>query len=113
MDTERNDGQVDKPTHGLSVRQMNKVVRRLSLKDNDVILVKNGTEMATKANMDSLATAVGNTGVRGIIVVIVDSLNDLRSLSASEMQKHGWYKFEDAAALIMDRYYKDENKELN
>lgn len=107
MDTTEINGEV---THGLSVRQMNKVVRRLRLKDNDVILVKEETEMAKKPNMDSLATAVGNTGVRGIIVIVVQSLNDISSLSTEQMQQHGWYKFEDAAALIMDRYYKDEER---
>jgi hypothetical protein len=90
---------------------MNKVISRLHLSDNDVILVKKGTEMAQENNLDALAQAVGDTGVRGIIVIVVDSLNDIRSISADNMSEHGWYKFEDAAALIMERLYKKEQED--
>lgn len=95
----------------LSMRQMNKVIRKLRLQDDDVILIKEGTEMAKKNNMDALATAIGKSGIEGVIVIVVQSIDDIQSLGANEMQRYGWYKFKNAAELIMDRLYKKEQED--
>ena len=113
MDSEKHEVEEKEESRiaNLSVRQTNKVIRRLRLEDHDVILIKSGTEMAKNNNMDALAEAVGKTGVEGIIVVVVDSLNDVSTLNTNAMQKHGWYKFKDAAALLMDRYHKEKTED--
>jgi hypothetical protein len=95
MDTGRDD------SVKLSVRQMNKVVRRLRLRNNDVVLVKSGTDMTSKDNMDALANSIGNSGLDGIILVVVDDMGDIDNISEKEMAEHGWVKIGKAVSKMI------------
>ena len=92
----------------VSIKKAGKIIKKLRLHDNDVLVIKGGTVMAQKGNMDALATAVGQTGVRGVIVVVADDLDDIIQLPEDAMREHGWYKFDSAAAAIMERIVKDK-----
>lgn len=94
----------------LSVRQLSKVIRKLRIRDNDIILVKSDCAMATAENLDLLANAVGRTGAQNCIVVLVDSMDDIDSLSKDTMAKHGWVKTSVAAATFINNKEKENAK---
>ena len=104
---------MDTEKHDIGVRRAGKIIRKLRLHNNDVILLKKGTVLATKDNMNALAQAIGESELSGIIVVVVDDFTDLSVLNEANMQEHGWFKFDSASAAIMNRILKEriENAE--
>ena len=74
-----------------SFRQLNKIIRKLELKDNSIVLVKAGTALAKIDNINELVKAGGRLDVKDILIVVVDDFDDLTVLDEQQMHKHGWW----------------------
>ena len=70
-----------------------------------------GDEIVKTPNLDALAEAVGKYGLEGIIVVVVDEFTDIENIKEEKMREFGWYKFDTAAAAIMERITQDKEEE--
>jgi hypothetical protein len=74
----------------LSSRQMAKLLKRITLHDNDIVLVKQSRFNEDEV-MDVLRRGVERLGLGMVYVVIVEDFDDIKVLNHQEMNAHGWY----------------------
>jgi len=58
--------------------------------DGSVLLVKNGTALAR--NTDALLQMFERTGRRNIVVIVVDSFDELMLFDELKMRELGWHR---------------------
>lgn len=75
-----------------SHRQINKVARRLQLRDHSLLLVRAGTPLAETETLERLSAALGATGLHDVLLVVVDNLDDLRLLPKDQLHQAGWFR---------------------
>lgn len=74
----------------LSVRQMARLLKKISLRDNDIILVKND-KFEPQEILDALKRGIERINLTRVIVVMVEDFNDITTLNRQQMNSHGWY----------------------
>lgn len=74
-----------------SFRQLNKIIRKINLSDNNIVLIKYGTALAKIDNLKRFTYAIEEAGFNNVIVAVADDLDDLSVLDESKMNKAGWY----------------------
>ena len=85
----------------LSHRQLNKIVKRLALQPNMVLAIKIGTELANQKTLIELAGAIEQTGIKNVILVAVEDLDNIENVSEITMNKHGWWRIETLTRKII------------
>ena len=73
-------------------KQIKRVVRKLSIKNGDIIALKRGTWLATKEKIDMLGEYLAKSSRAHCLIIVVDELDDLESLNEKIMNRYGWYK---------------------
>lgn len=97
---------------GFGVRQINKIVKRLRLSENCVICVKSGTPLAKQDAIDGISKAISeNVKVKGIVLIVVDDLDDLSVLNQDEMNEHGWYSTTQLGNFILRGKGKQDDRQ--
>ena len=74
----------------LSVRQMSRLLKRIELHDNDVLLVKE-SKFQTEEVLEAIRRGVERLGLETVYVMVVKDFEDIRSFNRQEMNTHGWY----------------------
>jgi hypothetical protein len=97
----------------LSIRQANKFIRRLRLKDNDIVILRHVAPLATPDNIDALSKAIGAAGIAGVTLVVIDDFDDLKVLDSRVMAKHGWIKIGDLAQTIVEKRENTDERKQN
>lgn len=74
----------------LSARQMARLLKKLPIRDGDVLLVKQ-SKFNEKEVMEALRQGVAKMNINGIYVIMVENFDDIKSLNVQEMNANGWY----------------------
>ena len=77
-----------------------KMLRQLRIRNGDVILIKQSTELAIKGNMDVLAEALGKMGHTTTIMIVVEDFDNIKVIDELGMNKRGWFKARHLSKLI-------------
>lgn len=80
------------------MRRVGATVKKLRIEDNMFIVLKEGSQIAAKENVDRFISELEKTGHRNIIVTVVSNLDDLITLHEKEMNDLGWYRDEKRSA---------------
>src|SRR3990167_5285462 len=88
------------PDTAFSFRQAQKLLRKLDCHTGDVLLIKQGTALATVEAIDAFIHACERLQLT-IMVAVVERFDDLTVLNEAEMNKHGWYKIEALQGKIV------------
>lgn len=78
----------------LSIKSAAKLMRKMRVKDGDVILVKKDTELSSEENMKTLMSSLKVIGFSATIVVVVDEFDHIKTINETDMNKFGWYRIE-------------------
>jgi len=96
----------------LSLRQLNKIVKRLPLSDNMLLLIKQGTEISDVHTVNQLSEAIAELGYTGALILVVGELSDIQGLDETTMNKKGWYKVSALRERILrNAKRKDDSEE--
>lgn len=101
------------PTILLSRKQLQKHIQKLTLREGDVILIKESSPTARREVIQGIVDALGKVGKRNIILVVVDDFDDLSILNEQEMAKHGWYRVPALQKLIHTKADAEPEKEVD
>lgn len=82
----------------LSSRQMSRILKKISLSDGDIILVKQ-SKFNQDEVLDVLKRGVERLGIGMVYVVMVEDFDDIKSLNHQEMATHGWYHISEINKL--------------
>lgn len=82
----------------LSVRQMARLLKKLPIRDGDIVLVKQ-SKFNEKEVMEALRRGVERLDIGGIYVIMVSNFDDIKTLNRQEMANHGWYHISDINKL--------------
>lgn len=84
----------------LSIRRLGNKVRRLKLAPNSVLLVRSDSMLTKDNNINNLLTAIKETGLENIVVVVVDDLYEIETIDESTMNKRGWFRIEHLRKIV-------------
>lgn len=73
--------------------------RKLHLGNNDVILLKRGSSLASLKGIDNLVHAIEKLNVNAMVAV-VDDFNNLAILDETQMRKMGWMRIDQMNKLL-------------
>lgn len=99
----------------LSLNKLGRIVKRLTLSNNSVLLIKTETALSQRGNIDRLSKMIGEN-YPGVIIIAVDNLFDLASASEEEMNALGWYRLRQIqgklarSAMVRDALAKRDNE---
>lgn len=74
----------------LSVRQMARLLKKISLQDNDVVLVKAG-KFDIDEVLQALKKGMEKSKLMRITVIMVEDFDDISKLNRQQMNSKGWY----------------------
>lgn len=85
----------------MNPKQAKAFVRKMRLSPNTILLVKKGTEIANHLVIENLGKAIEEAKISGVIILVVDDVNgDIAALDKSVLNKNGWYRSDDFAAVM-------------
>ena len=73
-------------------KKVTDLMRRLSVVDGDILLIKSGTGLANKEIIQQFTQNLARMGYYKTLVIVVDSLDDLQTLDEAGMNSHGWFR---------------------
>lgn len=82
-----------------SFRQINKIIKKIDVTRNSVILIKKDSELAEDEVFSLFREALRSAGLEGVVVLTVDSLDELDELDLRDMRKAGWVRLRDLSGL--------------
>ena len=74
----------------LSSRQMARLLKKVSLHDSDIVLVKQ-SKFNEDEVLEVLRKGVERLNIGTVYVVMVEDFNDIKVLNHQEMNSHGWW----------------------
>lgn len=83
-----------------SRKKIGSFVKKLRVRNGDLILVKHGSEIADIQTIGAMADALGNAGLEKTVIFVVDDFDNIRALDESTMNKNGWFRVEALSKLI-------------
>ncbi len=78
---------------------MSRLLKKLSIKNGDILALKHQSENANKFAIDHIVAAFEQLKIDALVVV-VDNFDDLTVLNEQEMNKRGWFHLDKIAKLI-------------
>jgi bifunctional DNA-binding transcriptional regulator/antitoxin component of YhaV-PrlF toxin-antitoxin module len=82
----------------LSVRQMARLLRKISLKEDDILLIRKD-KFSEQEILEQIKKGVERLNLKRVLAIIVDEFEDISSLNKQEMRNHGWYHISDINKL--------------
>jgi len=67
-----------------------KILRKIKLSDNMIVVFKEGTELAL--DVEKVASAIETMPLEGIVLLVARDLDDIMALSEYELNALGWYR---------------------
>ncbi len=84
-------------------------VRKLHIQPGSVIMFKDGT--ITLKGLEEFGKAVQDIGIQKVILLVVNDVNDVKSMTEGEMNKAGWFRIEALGKMVLDRAKVDSKVE--
>lgn len=85
----------------MNAKQAKAFVRKMRISANTILLVKKDSEIATRMTIDNIGRAIETAKISGVIILVVDDVDrDIAALDKDVLNKHGWFRREDFAALM-------------
>jgi hypothetical protein len=82
----------------LSVRKASSIFRKLQVKNGNILLVKRSV-ISEGDDLDKLRSALGHLGLNALVLV-VDDMDDVKSLDEGMMRKLGWIRMDSFIKAI-------------
>jgi hypothetical protein len=74
-----------------SMRKIPKILRKLAISNNTLLLVKSGTALVREDVLEKILDELSKTH-EGICIAVVDDLADIEAISEEKMNSVGWFK---------------------
>lgn len=84
----------------LSTRKLGNKIRKLKIEPNSMILIKSDTIFALDGNIDKFTDIIDQTGIKNVVVVVVDDLADMTVLPEKKLNELGWFKLDYLRKVI-------------
>ncbi len=91
-----------------SLRQAGKLVRKMKIKDRDVVLLKPPLHQFKGGIIEALRRRKHTAGT---MVVLVDDFDDMKALDEATMNEHGWYHLDHLKRLLKRKDLKKDAKD--
>jgi hypothetical protein len=78
---------------------MSRLLKRLSIKNGDILALKHQSENANQEAIDLIVKALTRLKIDALVIV-VDDFEDLSILNETEMNKRGWFKLKSLAKIM-------------
>lgn len=78
--------------------QAGRMFRKLRIEPQSIIAFSQGT--ITEKGVDDLAAAINEMGVKGVIILVVEDVNQMRALNETEMNKLGWFHIDSLKNIV-------------
>ena len=73
----------------LSARQMAKILKKLQIHENDIILIRRD-KFTDEEILNQIRRGVDTLGLKRVLAILVDENEDIRTLNQQDMNKYGW-----------------------
>lgn len=84
-------------------RDMIRLVKKLRIDNNCVIVIKEGSELATTDVIRSLEMIIGKTNLKNVIILVAKDPENISSFNEVAMQRGGWYRSSIIQKLVGKR----------
>lgn len=84
----------------VSLRALGRLVKKLRIHDGDVILIREGSDLAKTQTIDEFLKTCSKQGLKRVMCVVVSDFDDLKIVDESAMNKHGWFKVNALSSMI-------------
>jgi len=74
----------------LSVRQMARLLKKISLHEDDILLIRKD-KFGQEELLMQIKRGVEHLNLKRVLAIVVDEFEDIKSLNRQEMNKNGWY----------------------
>jgi hypothetical protein len=78
---------------------MSRLLKRLSIKNGDILALKHQSENANQNAIDLIVKALTRLKIDALVIV-VDDFDDLSVLNETSMNSMGWYKLKTLAKIM-------------
>lgn len=95
----------------LTNAEIRRALKKMRVSSGDVILLKQGTKLAEIESIEQMMELLKQSGRKDIVVIVVDDMEDIRSIPEREMSQHGWYRRERIQSLILRKKPAEEQVE--
>jgi len=86
--------------NNLSIRQLNRLLKRYNLHDGDILALRYKTPTADTSVIEDISKALARMGMKNVLIVVVEDFNDLSVLNETEMAKQGWYHMKNLVKMM-------------
>jgi hypothetical protein len=86
-------------TDMLSARQMARLLKKISLRDGDIVLVKQ-SKFDERELAEALRRGVEKLNIEGIYVIMVSDFDDIKTLNRQEMNNLGWWHIDQINKVV-------------
>jgi hypothetical protein len=93
----------------MNVKELKQFIKKFRIDNDTVILVKQGSALADKMTLESFEQVVKQMGLKNVLVIVVDDLDDAQVFNKLDMNRLGWYRLHDVRRLVSP---KREEKEV-
>lgn len=76
--------------NSLSVRQMARLLKRISLHEDDILLIRRD-KFSDNEVLNQLKVGIERLNLRRVLAIMVDEHEDISTLNQQDMNKNGWY----------------------
>jgi hypothetical protein len=80
--------------------KLGKMVQKLRLSSDSLILLKEGTEIAQPEAINNLVGNIEKTDLSNVILMVVADFDDIRVMDERQMNEHGWFRAPALRKLI-------------
>jgi hypothetical protein len=84
----------------MNVKEMKQFIRKFRISSDTVILVRQGCALADKMTLNSFEQVVKEMGLKNVLVIVVEALDDATVFDRLDMNRLGWYRLNDVKRLI-------------
>lgn len=95
----------------ITSKDMLRMVRRMRIAKGDIVLVKNGTDLAEGEVLKRFLDVLKKSGRTDVVVITVNDFEDLKTIPENEMAKHGWLKRSKIQSLVLRKVKPPERPE--
>lgn len=85
----------------MNTREAAKFVRKYRIDDNCILVVKDKSIISEQR--EAIGKAIEKAGIKNVILLVVDDMDDVKTLNKLDMNRAGWFRIDDIRRLISPR----------
>ncbi len=94
----------------VSNRQIERMVRKMSLRAGDVLLIKAGTEIAKIETITEIVSTCEKIVDGRVLVLVVDDFNDMTKTKETALNATGWFHIDALSRIVRAVKEKEDAK---